>query len=197
MSLKDDALEIKNEVNAKANTADRVGSYLENSLNATYIQGWWDYNNSAVAQNYITPNSDLILTNDGLGIFTDKNFAAEGIIDIWNASTNSFDFTDLTPGDTWECRLDITVNTDSPNQNFQCILILSYGNLNVEVPFLADTTVKTQNVDTKFLRFQGGYIKNATIAADEAKFIFRSDDTATIKLNGFYFKVHKKSKQTL
>ena len=60
--------------------------------------GYWDYNDLATQTTPISvPNTSTFttMTNDGQGIFTYLDQKPTGLGDIWNVSTNQFDFTEL------------------------------------------------------------------------------------------------------
>ncbi len=80
--------------------------------------GFFDYNDSATA---ITPISVLAntwtkLTNNGLGAFTNKTYKPAGVAEVWNTTTNRFEWGDLVLGDTLDIRADIDIITSVPNQ---------------------------------------------------------------------------------
>ena len=64
--------------------------------------GFLDYNDLATHTTPITlvANVDKKLTNDTLGAFTNILYSPFGVNSIWNSSTNSYDFTELSLGDT-------------------------------------------------------------------------------------------------
>ena len=55
------------------------------------LDGWIDYSNSGTSINYTAPNA-LKLTNDGLGLYTNKTFKPYGITELFNTTTNQFNF---------------------------------------------------------------------------------------------------------
>ena len=65
------------------------------------------------------------MLNDGLGAFTNKTYQLPGHGDIWDASANQFDFSDLELGDTVDIRFDFTVTTSGANDD--CLVKMRMG----------------------------------------------------------------------
>jgi len=190
MSLKDDALIIKNEVSQGANTANRVGSMFENTLANVPVMGLFDYNHGSGTQSYTS--GELVLINDGTGPFTNKLYIPEGVTEIWDTTNNKFDFTELSLGDTVDIRLDITITTTSPNQTIDINLRLGYGDVSAyDIPF---AFANFKNSGTHPVnRFNGVYMGDALTLNNPAKFIFTSDASATISVAGWYVRIFKRS----
>jgi hypothetical protein len=190
MSLKDRALEIKTETTIGANTAPRVGGLLEDILENSPLMGFFDYNNNGASQSYT--NGDLILFNNGLGSFTNKTYKPEGINDIYNTTTNRFDFTNLSLGDTVFIRLDLNLDA-SNNQVVNCRLNLGEGANAYYIPFVSDRYYKTTG-NKRIVEFNGIYMGDNNTKDNPAYFSFSSDNPATITVNGWYVEILKKSK---
>ena len=152
--------------------------------------GFADYNDAATGTTPINvPGTltDVDLTNDEQGSFTNKNYLPVGITDIWDAVTNRFDFSDLKLGDMVDIRLDLDVTTTSPNQLVEIDLVVAEGAGTYNIPFI-DNVYKnagTQRVN----RYNGLYMGDLNTQANPAKFVIRSDDTATVRVNGWYTKI--------
>jgi hypothetical protein len=73
--------------------------------------GWADYNDTATTGSPIAVTAvPAVLTNDGLGVNTNTAYlpiGGNGITQLWNTSSNGFDFSDLNVGDMLEIRMDI------------------------------------------------------------------------------------------
>lgn len=194
MTLKSRATEIKVETVANANTAERVGGLLEDMTQQHYIMGVVDYNHGGSTQNYTS--GEMVLINDETGVNTYKGGLPEGITDIWDKTTNTFDFSNLSINDTVNIRLDVNFTTTSPNQNVDIKLVLAQDTVaEYELPFIIDKTLKTA-APHRDIRFNGLYIGNEYTRDNPAQFVFSSDDTATVSVNGFYCNIFKKSKDS-
>lgn len=92
--------------------------------------GVFDYNDTATA---ITPISVtggagfVNLTNDELGVSTNKLYPPSGVTDVWNAATNEFDFSQLPLGSQVQIRIDLLVTTLSPNTQIDIAMELGVG----------------------------------------------------------------------
>lgn len=79
--------------------------------------GWYDNADSFTAGTPIALTSGVKsdLTNNNLGVDTNLDFALPTVSNIWNSSTNRFDFTGLTIGDTVDVRIDVILTTTGAN----------------------------------------------------------------------------------
>lgn len=86
--------------------------------NGHKAQGWMDYNDAATASTPIVVSSDTwtIITNDGLGPFTNKAYGPTGVADLLDVSTGAIDASELSLGDTLLVRLDYTITPGTNNQ---------------------------------------------------------------------------------
>ena len=91
-----------------------------------YISGVEDYNHAGVS---LSPSAgvDIKVLNDGLGAFTNKTYKIPGYQDIWNTTTNQFNFDHLTLGDSVDLRLDFSVTTNGANDDVSIKLKLGVG----------------------------------------------------------------------
>lgn len=192
MSLKDDALTIKNETGEGLNTAPRVGGLFENILNNMPLMGFYDYNHGGGTQSYTS--GDLVLQNDGLGTSTNKLYKPEGLIEIFNTTTNRFDFSNLSLGDVVNIRLDLNLDI-SNNQVVHCRLNLGEGGGEYYIPFVSDRYYKTAG-NKRIVEFNSIYMGDTNTKDNPAYFSFSSDNGSTITVNGWYVNIFKKSKET-
>lgn len=190
MSLKDNALVIKNETEIASNTAQRIGGMFEGVLDNSPLMGFFDYNHSGSTQSYTS--GELILLNDGLGSSTNKNYKPENIDEIYDTITNRFDFSNLSLGDTLTIRLDLNVDV-SNNQVIHCFLNVGENGAPYKLPFVSDRYYKSTG-NKRVVEFNGVYMGDDNTRSNPAYFSFTSDTTATITVNGWYVKIFKKSK---
>ena len=118
-------------VTAGATTATAVAALAARvtPLETTqYSFGWEDYSSTSPA---LTPSAGVRtqVLNNGLGAFTNKLYKIPGRGDIWNTTSNSFDFSNagLVLGDTVTLRLDFTVTTNATNNGVVVELDLGTG----------------------------------------------------------------------
>lgn len=153
--------------------------------------GFFDYNDAATASSPIAVTGgagNVGLTNDELGSFTIKTYAPASVSDVWNASTDRFDWTDLKLGDMVDIRLDITVTTASPNTNIIVDLELAIGSGTPYFIEFAEITEKTAAAHT-VERYNGIYMGNTETLNNPARFVIRADGNCTVVVNGWYCKV--------
>lgn len=153
------------------------------------IIGWADYNDTATTATPInipalTPTK---LTNDGLGAQSSSLYLPSGISDIWNSTTNQFDFTGLNLGDMIDIRVDAVLTTTVPNQNFRLALVAGIGGFEYEIPFAGGIVKNAGAVGAS--RYNGLYIGNTNTRDNPAEFRIYSDDPATVVVNGWWCKV--------
>jgi hypothetical protein len=180
--------ETRNELLEKILAAILAGGSADNIRG-----GILDYNDSLTAVTPISVPSGLVdidITNDGLGSFTNKSYAPVGVTDIWNSSTNLFDFSQLSLGDMIDIRVDLTVTTTSPNQLVEIDLALGIGGAQYSIPFSRNVykNASAQNVN----RYNGIYMGDLNTLNNPAKFVVRSDAPAIVLVNGWYCKVLKR-----
>lgn len=154
--------------------------------------GWWDYNDLTTATTPIAITAaatDFELTNDGAGANTNKTYALSGITDVWNTTTNRFDFSGLDVGDTVDIRFDIEVVTSTVNTEISMEMELGVGGTPYRIPMINDMNLK--DADTyKVISFKGIYIGDTNTKDNPARLLVRSDKTdPTVKVNGWYVRV--------
>lgn len=160
-----------------------------------YVRQWiFDYNDSATAWTPISITGwgwYVNLTNDELWPFTNKDFKPEDIADIWDATTNAFDFTGLKLGETIEIRLDISVTTTTPNTALDIDLIVADGEVwEYALPFVTAQAYKSAWT-YKVTKFNGVYMWDDNTRLNSARFKAKADENCSIVVNGWYVKVNQ------
>lgn len=155
--------------------------------------GFYDYNDAATAStpiNLTLANTNYELTNDGLGPFTNKTYALNGVADIWDVGTDRFDFSNLSLGDTVDIRLDIEWTTVAQNTEVKLVLELGVGTGSAyTIPFFSGHNLKTIKPHN-LIRWNGIYMGDNTTKNNPARFLAQADDAGTtIKVNGWYARV--------
>lgn len=158
------------------------------------IIGIYDYNDSATA---ITPISVIggagyiDITNNELGAFTNKTYALNGVGDVWNASLNRFEWTQLNLGDTVDIRLDLSVNVLSVNTEVSVYLSMAEEAGVYPIPF---STQNYKEVGVYGInRFNSVYMGDLNTLNNPAKFKIKADKTCDLVVNGWYARVIKRN----
>jgi hypothetical protein len=175
-------------LNLVETTNQNVASKINNAtINADQCRmGLLDYNDLATATTPIViPNTGAFvdMTNDGLGAFTNKTYAASGVTDLWDTGTNLFDWSELSLGDQVNIRLDIEVTTTSPNQLVTVQLQLAVGGSPYTLPY-SENVFKNAGVH-EINRFSMVYMGDANTLNNGGKFQVSSDGNATCIVRGW------------
>lgn len=150
------------------------------------LSGFQDWNDTATATTPIAlSGTPAELTNDGLGTFTNTAYAVNGHGNIWDASTNRFDFSSLKLGDSVDIRPDVTVTTTGPNRNISMSIELAIGGsaytLNID-----ERAFKTAGVH-QIVRWYGIYMGDNNTRNNPARLTMTSDGTGdSVVVNGWY-----------
>ena len=146
-----------------------------------------DYSSSLPDVEYVTTNQHLKLLNDGIGIYTNKKYAKQR--ELWNTSTNQFDFSNLKLGDDVSIRIDLNVTTMTDNQEINLIADIGCfpesGGYKMQ---FYKNTIKNKGKHNIISIFNL-YIGNDYIFKNPSELLFSSDNEAIVLLNGFYLSV--------
>lgn len=166
---------------------DGTTSWVAQPAKGTSL-GWFDYNDLATQTTPINVvgGVDSILSNDGLGAFTNKTYPPVGVTDLWDASSNLFDFSELKLGDTVDIRLDLEVTTSVANQEVEVILEMAVGGSVYEIPFTYNQFKASGSYTIN--RFTGIYMGDTNTLNNGARFLVRSPSACTVKINGWYIR---------
>lgn len=159
-----------------------------NNFNELYLKksGFLDYNDAATA---ITPISVtggggfVYLTNDGLGSFTNKTYPPSGVTDVWDSSTNAFDFSELNLGSVMNYRIDVNITTTAANQEVNLQIELAIG-ASVYSLSVAQRQYKTAGVYPAVIS-NFIYMGDSNTMDNPAKFKISSSNNATVVVNGW------------
>lgn len=155
--------------------------------------GFLDYNDSSTLATPITIIADtpIILTNDGLGPFTNKDFKPLGVTDVWSPINDEFNWSELKLGDMVDIRLDLNLITTLNNTGVRVDLVLAVGGDEYRVPWVSGSNYKTQgthNINT----YNGIYMGDINTLDNPARFEIVSDTDCTVVVNGWYVKIIKR-----
>lgn len=153
--------------------------------------GFADYNDSATQTTPLSviANTQTDITNDGLGAYSNTAYLPSGVTKLWDTTTQLFDFSELSLGDTLDIRLDLEVTTTSISQEVNIVLELGTNTTPYEVLFTTSTFKTTGS--NRINRYNGIYIGNTDTINGGGKFKILSDDDCTVKVNGWYIRVTK------
>ena len=156
--------------------------------------GFFDYADLATQTTPISfvNGVDKKLTNDGLGATTNKNYPPYGITDVWSTSTNACNFSQLSLGDAVGIRFDVTATTTSANQDISGYIKLGVGTDSEYQLQIFSENIKTSGANHRVF-YTKLYIGNEDIRTAPAEFYILSDNNGTVKVNGWYFQIERRS----
>ena len=155
----------------------------------TVSQGVYDYNDLATTSAPISltsANTQYQMTNDGLGSFTNKIYTLPGVSDLWDSSTNRFDFSGLSLGDTVDIRVDFSVTTITTNTVIDFALELGLGSSPYQVEVMSPVNFKSAQTYS-MVHWQGIYMGDNNTLQNPARLLARADKTGvSVVVNGWY-----------
>lgn len=154
------------------------------------VVGYFDYNDLNTQTTPIALASGIPskLTNDTAGPYTVLDRGPYGVSTIWDTTANTFNFAQLSLGDTIDIRLDIDVTTTSPSQNVKVYLRLGEGSPSqYDINFI-DRDYKSSG-SHKITDFSSIYIEYEDIRDYPAAFYIETDDAGSVKVNGWYSRI--------
>lgn len=116
-------------------------------------------------------------------------YPVNGISEIYDTATQSFDFSALKNGDTIEIRLDVILTSTAVNQEFDILLFLADDTVTpIPVPYIVKQSFKTAG-SYQVIRYSGSFIGSDLVRLNQARFKIRSSDPGSLLVNGWYVKV--------
>jgi hypothetical protein len=171
-----------------------IKSYIGTASPDGFSGGWADYADVATTGSPIAVSAvPTALTNDGLGVDTNTAYlpiGGNGITQLWNTSSNGFDFSDLNVGDMLEIRMDIDVIIVSNNTAVDVNLHMGSGGT-VIVPFISQQNFKTTGT-FEVIRYMGLYIGSTDVRDTLAQLKINADNNCTCIVNGWYIKATRR-----
>lgn len=152
--------------------------------------GFWDYNDLSTASSPISLSSTPVqLTNDGLGTFTNSTYKLPEIEDVWDVSSNAFDFTGLKKGDIIDMRLDVEITTTGANHDILMDIQLGIGGFPYQLPVF-NRAIKTASTTQGVFMFSI-YIGDDNTLNNPGHIRMQSDSgtSDTVKINGWFLEV--------
>lgn len=160
------------------------------SSEAMVRHGWMDYNDLVTATTPLSIPATMVytdLTNDGAGPFTNLVHAPPGVTSLWNTTTNSLDFSELSIGDSIDIRLDLTITTTEKNQEVATRVLLANGGSSYDIP-LNDNIYKNED-EYHLVKYMGLYIGDINTRDNPAKLQIATDELLDVVVNGIYIRV--------
>jgi len=179
--------------NQNDNTQD---DYIKNKPEQMFASvGYFDHNDLATQTTPITLSSGVNakLTNDTLGVFTDLTQAPYGVSNIWNSTTNQFDFSSLDIGDTLDLRVDALITTTGTNKTYKIFLKLGIGSPSEYTTLVGSGEFKVAVTNENIVKSLGFYLGSEDIKNYPAELYVLVDTTGSIKVNGWYTRILRKS----
>ena len=171
-----------------------VDESLGGGVPDNFAGGLFDYNDVATTTTPIVVTAvggAVVLTNDAAGAFTNKLFPPVGIDDVWNDSTNVFDWSELSLGSMVDIRIDVDVITTSVNTEIKIDLHLGTGGSAYAIPWILETNFKATGTH-KLNRYNGIYMGDTNTLNNGGQFMISTDKDCTAVVNGWYCKVIKR-----
>ena len=167
-----------------------IHNYITSSSGDAFSGGWADYNDTATTGSPIAVTAvPAVLTNNGLGVNTNTAYlpiGGNGITQLWDTSSNGFDFSDLNVGDMVDIRMDISVIIASTNTVVDVNLLMGTGG-SVVVPFISDQNYKATGT-FEVIRYMGIYIGSTDVRDNLAQLKINADKNCTCTVHGWYIK---------
>ena len=171
-----------------------IKGYIGTASPDGFSGGWADYADVTTTGSPIAVSAvPAVLTNDGLGVDTNTAYlpiGGNGITQLWNTSSNGFDFSDLNVGDMVDIRMDISVVIASVNTVVGINLLMGSGG-SVVVPFISDQNYKATGT-FKTIRYMGLYIGSTDVRDTLAQLKIEADKACTCTVHGWYIKATRR-----
>ena len=167
-----------------------IKGYIGTELPDSFSGGWADYEDVATTGTPIAVSAvPVVLTNDGLGVDTNTSYlpvGGNGITQLWDTSSNGFDFSDLEVGDMVDIRMDITMIITSNNTAVDVDLYMGSGG-SIVVPFISQQNFKSTG-SFEVIRYMGIYIGSEDVRDNLAQLKVSADNNCTCTVHGWYIK---------
>jgi hypothetical protein len=168
-------------VNGIYDLVTTIKGYIDTSSPDGFSGGWADYEDVATTGSPISVTATpTVLTNDGLGVDTNTSYlpvGGNGITQLWDTSSNGFDFSDLKVGDMVDIRMDITMIIASNNTAVDVDLYMGSGG-SIIVPFISQQNFKSTG-SFEVIRYMGIYIGSEDVRDNLAQLKVSADNNCT------------------
>lgn len=149
--------------------------------------GWQDWNHNGSSQTLTTGGTFYQLENDGAGSYSSTTYKVSGHGNIWDTSSDQFDFSDLSVGDEVTVRLDFEVTTTGANSVISTRLELSIGSSPFYL-YLPDQQFKSSGT-YNYTVTKPFYIGSTAVRDNPAEVQMSSDNSGdSVLVKGWYVK---------
>lgn len=156
------------------------------------LNGHYDYNNSAATQS-VTAGSWVKLTNNGLGTLTDTSQKVIGIDNMYNISTQQFDFSSLSIGDQVRFRFTAVYTILSNNTETGARMNMAVGHAsNYQIQVRPDSNFKSTGTETTTCEMTVTMDNQFTIDYP-AQLEMHCDNNLQIQVTGYKIFVNKRN----
>lgn len=177
--------------NAVYDIVTTIKAYLQTDGGDNFSGGWADYSDFSTSGTPLSVTTSFsVLTNDGIGSDTNTTYLPEGVTQLWDSATNSFDWSELKVGDMVDIRMDLDVITVTNNTAITVNLYMGSGG-SIVVPFISSQNFKTGGT-YNLIRYQGIYIGSENVRDNIAQLKIKADNNCTCVVNGWYVRYTKK-----
>jgi len=194
-----DGIEAGAEVNVQADweqSDDTQKDFIKNKPEELFSSvGYFHYTDTATQTTPLTIVADTNkkLTNDGLGAQTNLTQAPYGVSTLFNTTTNEFDFSQLSIGDTLDLRVDLSLTTTSANQKYLVFLRVGEGSVaQYDLPIFSGQ-IKNISSNNRIIGNEPFSIDYQEHIDNPATLYILSDDDGSVKVNGWYAAIIRKS----
>jgi len=194
-----DGIEAGAEVNVQADweqSDDTQDDYIKNKPTQLFSSvGYFHYTDTLTQTTPLTIVADTNkkLTNDGLGAQTNLTQAPYGVSTLFNTTTNEFDFSQLSIGDTLDLRVDLSLTTTSANQKYLVFLRVGEGSAaQYDLPIFSGQ-IKNISSNNRIIGNEPFSIDYQEHIDNPATLYILSDDDGSVKVNGWYSAIIRKS----
>lgn len=156
--------------------------------------GYFHHQDTLTATTPLTLVTDVEkkITNNQLGAQTNIAQAPYGVANIFNSTTNEFDFSTLTIGDTLNIRVDLLLTTTSVNQKYSVFLRIGEGTAYEYDLLVFNGQIKAIETDYRILGEVGFSLDYSEHITAPTTLYILSDDDGSVKVNGFYTHIIRK-----
>jgi len=168
------------------------GYKTDNNVN-DFSGGWADYNDFATTATPITITGGAgltVLTNDGLGLYTNLTKLPYGVSELWDSSTNKLNFTGMSVGDIIGLRVVFDVVIATNNTQISGEISFGSGASAFQIPLLNTNNYKTTGT-YKIIEYLEFYIGSEDVLNNGAQIKLESDTTCTVIVDGWFIKAIK------
>jgi hypothetical protein len=151
---------------------------------------WFNANDVGTASSPITHSagsSTTFLTNDAAGSET-TYYNPDLLPNIWNSSTNKFDFSSLKIGDTIEFRIDVSI-ANAAAQEINLLISTAEGTATPRDRNVNHTYFKTASTGDQITAMYRLYIDDDDVRTGGARFRLTSIAATTIVVNGWFYQI--------